>query len=166
MAPGKDPIDASHGVVEAVVGGVADGNHAPDAAGRGFYKFSEVCDSFVAADVLRILHSGLFPGFDDAFVNIDSRDAKRSEKVSLAAFINAEARKKVFWVQNLFVTDFSAFEDERFQHEFDELARSLSLHNEFSAFINDKIDFVFPGGERGMSRRGHELIVVVPQVGL
>ena len=56
----------------------------------------QFADSFVAADCLAVLNAGVAEFAGDFGIHIDAGDDERSEKITLAAFVNAEV-----WLEKL-----------------------------------------------------------------
>ena len=97
----------------------------------------QIPNLFVTSDRLAVLHPRITKMTGKIPVEIDTRDHQRSEKISLAAFINAEVRLELFRRIHLFVTKSGFPQHFGFEHKGNEIFQALSLNNSFGTlFIN------------------------------
>ena len=70
---------------------------------------------------------------------INAGNAQRPEKIALAAFVHADARREQFRIQNGFVAQFGLLQDFRLQHEFNKILRALALHHQLAALVKNDV---------------------------
>lgn len=144
MAPGEEAVEVADFFVERVVFIGGNDDDLADEAGGVADNFGEFADLGVGADGLAVADAGVAKMAGAVFIRVGAGDDEGSEKVTLAAFVDAEVRGEAFGVVEFLVAEAGFAENFGFEGKLDELFGFLALDDGFGAF------FVNGDGEAGL----------------
>jgi hypothetical protein len=162
MAPCEEAVQVSDFAVEVVVARRGHGHDAgwnPDLADGG----RQFANAFVAADGLAVLNAGVAEFAGDFGVHINAGDDERSEKISLAALVDAEVRFEKFGTLFLFLTKGRLAQNTRFEGEENKILDAFALDDGFRAFFINRYGELRPAREVEHVRPRFELVSLASQ---
>ena len=137
MAPGEEAVEIANLFVKRIVFLRRDNDDLADQAGGGTYNIRHFADLGVGADRFAVADAGFEELAGDGVVRVGAGDDERTEKIALAAFIDAEVRGEAFGVVEVLVAEAGFAEDFGFQGELDEVCGLLALDHRLGAFFID-----------------------------